>query len=122
MSRNKVVVRVNNRGALDANGVKVMVSFIEWPVGNPAPPWDPASWISRRANGPPVIKAGKQGVFRRTLPFPYHARYLILVHVNCAEDLACTNPATGLPCAYGETPLTLLVAGDNNLGLRRYDY
>ncbi len=43
--------------------------------------------------------------------------YLRLAEASCAEDLANTAQASGLPCSRETMPLADLVANDNNLGL-----
>jgi hypothetical protein len=43
----------------------------------------------------------------------------ILAAATCRADLANIDQVTGLPCVTGPTPIVDLVAGDNNLGLRR---
>jgi hypothetical protein len=118
---NQVLVEVRNRGRVDAAGVVVQVRSVNWPLVQPDPPkWDPAKWGVVGASLPQMVPAGPNPVvFGPFALAPHAGRRLILAEATCEADRANTDPNSALPCATTATPIVDLVAGDNNLGLRR---
>jgi hypothetical protein len=118
---NQVSVQVRNRGRSAATGVTVRVWCVNWPTSAPDPPkWDPSTWTMVKPSTPQPVPPNKNPVafdpFR--LP-PQPGRRLILAVATCVADPANVDPTASLPCATNPTPIVDLVAGDNNLGLRR---
>jgi hypothetical protein len=119
----EVVVEVCNRGANPTNAA-VSVWCIEWGGGPNPPDWDPARWsrLHAPANAAQTIAGRGKASFGPYTGLPDRkTRYLVLAEANGPKDPSNINPATGLPCAAAGTPITDLVAGDNNLGLRLLD-
>jgi len=124
VNKTRVLVKVRNRGQSSASGVVVQVWYIAWPTTQPdPPPWDPGTWTKLGTEGPKSVPAGGEVSFGpfQTLPTaPTGDRLLIFAEATCPADRANSDPATALPCSAQPTPIVDLVAGDNNLGLRRY--
>jgi hypothetical protein len=120
---NQVTVEVRNRGRLPATGVTVRLLWVSWPELQPEPPkWDPKAntWKLLGASGPQTVPAGGNAMVFGPFPAPPQgSRLLLLAEATCPADRANTDEATGLHCATLPTPIVDLVAGDNNLGLRR---
>jgi hypothetical protein len=126
-------VEVSTRGPSTASQVTVEVWWTDWPLTQTDPPlWNDGSWTSlgtsasqtvapwpaRTTFGP--FPASGSGV--APLPTsPSGRRLLIIATATCAADRANTDIFTALPCSTSRTPIVDLVAGDNNLGLRRHD-
>ena len=115
-------VVVNNRGSVRADGVEVRL----WRRRRPGRPetlqWDAGTgWTEANAQAVRVrnVPAGGSMRFGPFTGLPTgRGNYLVLAQATCADDRANSDPASNLPCSRQPTPLTDLVAGDNNLGLR----
>jgi len=122
----QVTVQVRNRGRLDAAGVTVRVLHVSWPLAQAPPRWDPdlilGPWRALPPSAPQLVRTGGNPVAFGPFALPVQAgRRLILAEATCVADRANTDQASGMPCAMHPTPLVDVVAGDNNLGLRRVD-
>ena len=123
------VVEVSSRGPSPATGVTVQVWWNNWPSGDP-PAWNDGTWKPLGTSGPQTVApwpARTQfGPFSATglndLPTsPSGHRLLIVATAMCAADPANTEASPTMPCSTLPTPIVDLVAGDNNIGLRRHD-
>lgn len=121
---NHIWVEVGNRGQTAANGVKVSVYFIAWPVTASAPPeWGPMTGWAKIADSGLASVPPWPGPALSFGPFATPARtpgkrLWILAIADCPADVANPNSTTVLPCAQYKVSIVDLVAGDNNLGLR----
>jgi hypothetical protein len=115
----EISVVVKNRGTQQATNVGVSVWWHEWPAG-PPPDWD-TSWTQCSALGSAVLNVDASGEKTfgtfSAVPLPAGTRYLLLAIATCPDDRANTDPATSFACSNRPTPLSDLVANDNNLGL-----
>jgi hypothetical protein len=128
---NTVTVEVSSRGPSPAAGVTVQVWWIEWPTTQPDPPaWNNGSWKPLGTIGPTTVQPWPTrttfGPFSATGPFdlptaPSGRRLLIVATVTCSADPANTDASPAVPCSTLPTPIVDLVAGDNNIGLRRHN-
>lgn len=118
--QDKVTVVVHNRGQKAAKHVVVQLWYLKWPLTDQIPPqWDRTRWSSIPASPPATVAPGGSRPFGPFTGVPVApGRYLILAAASCPADRANIDPVTMLPCACNPTPITDLVAGDNNLGLR----
>jgi hypothetical protein len=128
---NTVTVEVSSRGSSPAAGVTVKVWWIEWPTTPPDPPaWNNGSWKPLGTIGPKTVPPWPTrttfGPFSATGPFdlptsPSGRRLLIVAAATCSADPANTEASPAVPCSTLSTPIVDLVAGDNNIGLRRHN-
>ena len=116
-------VKVRNRGALDATGVRVGVWYAHWPRTAPHPPaWNTSAWTPLPEQGPKTVKAWPAaavpfGPYGR-LPAPTPSTAVVVVAAaTCDGDPANVDPSTHLPCSTEPTPVVDVVSGDNNVGL-----
>jgi hypothetical protein len=123
-----IQVNVSNRGQASAAYTTVTVWYAPCdPASGTLPDWNSGDWSQ-------IAEIGPQDVPARTSPseavpfgpfplpnVPSGSCLAILAIASCPDDLANTDPSTALPSALVETPLTDLVAGDNNLGLRIHE-
>ena len=123
------VVEVSSRGPSPTTGVTVQVWWNDWPSGNP-PAWNNGTWnlLGTSAQQPvaPWPARTQFGPFSATGPAdlptaPSGRRLLIVATATCAADPANSEASTTLHCSTLPTPIVDLVAGDNNIGLRRHD-
>jgi hypothetical protein len=124
VSGNRVHVKVRNRGALAATGVRVSVWYAQWPMTDPEPPaWNtPNAWTSLGPRPPKTVPAWPAPAVTfgpyPGLPAPAPGHALVVVAIaTCNGDRANVDLATLLPCSTAPTPIVDLVAGDNNMGL-----
>jgi len=127
-----LTVTVGNRGTQTAQNVRVSAFYIDWPIGASAPPrWNKWiwKWLSPSSIASAPLPAGALVTFGPFNGLPSASgRYLVLAEARAVDDRPNTYVAltgwpihwVGLPCAFGETWLADLVAGDNNLGLLVY--
>jgi hypothetical protein len=128
---NTVRVEVSSRGPSPAPGVTVQVWWIEWPATPPDPPaWNNGNWKSLGTSAPQTVAVWPSrtqfGPFSASgasdLPTsPSGHRLLIVATATCSADPANTEASATLPCSTLATPIVDLVAGDNNVALRRHD-
>jgi hypothetical protein len=123
------VVEVSSRGPSPATGVTVQVWWIDWPAGDP-PAWNNGNWkllgTSATQTVAPWPARTQFGPFSASGPndlptSPAGRRLLIVATATCAADPANSDTTTTLPCSTLATSIVDLVAGDNNIGLRRHD-
>lgn len=132
-----IYVIVGNRGSESAKDVTVTVFYREWKKGAELPHWVPSDEGGRQEHAhehwnkiDPTDADRKQNCSgtndMKFGPFPWPppvkaSRFLILAKATCPGDHANIDAdpaaATGLPCSRKPTPLSDLVANDNNLGL-----
>jgi len=122
-----ITVKVCNRGQVAADNTTVAVWYAACdPTTETLPAWNSGSWLQIDELGPQLVPAHTSpdtaipfGPFPLP-PAPSGSYLAILAIANCPNDRANTDPYTAFPSSLVETPLTDLVAGDNNLGLRIY--
>jgi hypothetical protein len=83
-----------------------------------APDW-PGTWTYLGNTQTKAVGPNATETFGPVSGLPAGRPRFILAAATCPADLANIDPVTGLPCMTGPTPIVDLVAGDNNLGLRR---
>jgi len=123
------VVEVSSRGPSPATGVTVQVWWIDWPTAPLNPPaWNNGNWKLLGTSAPQTVAPWPArtafGPFSATGPSdlptsPGHR--LIVATATCSADPANTEASATLPCSTLPTPIVDLVAGDNNIALRRHD-
>jgi hypothetical protein len=128
---NAVTVEVSSRGPSPAAGVTVKVWWIDWPAALVIPPaWNNGDWKLLGTSTPKTVAPWPArttfGPFSTTGPSdlptsPSGRRLLIVASATCSADRANTEASATLPCSTMATPIVDMVAGDNNIGLRRHD-
>ena len=119
----RVRVEVSNRGPSNVNQVWVEVWYRRWRRGRRPPRWNRNRWTLLGTDGPRAVGPWPAVTRFRVngLPTaPRGRRLLIMAVARCDGDPSNIDQSTGLPCSSVPTPIVDLVAGDNNLGLRRY--
>ena len=113
-----VYVTVENRGGTPSSAIDVRVDVAK--TTGAIPDWLRAAWkpLSASTIGAPVPALGKVRVGPVLWKAPAQGSYALFAAATCAEDRSCVDPSSGLPCSSVSSPMSFLVAGDNNLGLR----
>ena len=121
--RNKIHVRVENRGRQKALGarVDVWVALVKATGAIPDYPdaaWQPVGSMTKDVPGAagPNPGAAKFGPYVWTPPSGNQA-YAVFASATCDADRSNVDPATALPCVTLAGPIRCLDACDNNLGL-----
>jgi len=119
-SHRQVFVSVQNRGKNSASKTRVDVWYA--PVtGGLIPQYPDPAWrlIDHATHNVPG-RSGQTPGTRTFGPFTWTAaagHYAILAAASCSADRSNIDPATGYPCVTVPSPIAVLVACDNNLGL-----
>ena len=121
-SKRKILVTVQNRGAVAATKTRVDVWVAPVAGGGipdfPDPSWKPIGskmgTVPGRTGSTPGAKTF--GWFKWTPPAAPQ-EYAILAAASCDADLSNIDPATKHPCVTVASPINILVGCDNNLGL-----
>lgn len=115
-----VTVTVRNRGSMSAAGVVVDIWHAASAAYGRAPDWnEPGAWQHLGATPAKTVGAGASETFGPVSGLPAGRPRYILAAASSPADPANIDSVTGLPCSADRTPIVELVAGDNNLGLRR---
>ena len=118
-------VAIDNRGRDTAVQVRVRVWSTPVPADLDGVMWNDSSvtvWTELDAAviPPQDVPPGSVVTFGPFQNLPTAAGdYLIFAEATCDDDKANTDTTTSLPCSTQPTRIVDLVAGDNNLGLRR---
>jgi hypothetical protein len=123
--KRKIRVRVQNRGTTAATDTTVEVWLAKVPAGGMPPAFpDATQWTSLASQTDTVpgrtgVKPGAKtfGTFTWLPPTGPTQEYAILATATCEADRSNVDRNTNHPCATLATPINVLVACDNNLGL-----
>ena len=118
----RIRVKVQNRGAAAATNTRVDV-WVAPVVGGVIPDYPDNKWqlVGSKTGTVPGRTGSTRGAktfgpFSWTPPSAPQA-YAILAAASCGADLSNIDPATKHPCVSVASPINILVACDNNLGL-----
>jgi len=113
-----IYVTVENRGSAASTAIDIRIDVARMSAAK-IPDWLDTKWTSLSAStmGAPIPAGGKI----RVGPVPWKPKkgtYALLAAATCAGDPSTLDASSGLPCSKVSGPMSFLVAGDNNLGLR----